>query len=399
MEIKEMKDQKLTLKNTREQNLKVTERALWGSKEYKSMRESIKKKTGLDIANADQFPVHEGRFDWKKAQDKLREADSASAFTQVLVAGVSNVANAAYQSVETTYEDWVQVSQTDLFETPLAPLQGITFPREVGPNEAYPELRAAGLNLKLRMRKFGSLYPLEMELEQFDQTGQFPMVGSKMLGEYMKLVHEVYVMGKLASVANMKYSNLTIPTSETQPSDETVYPWSNSLVGGGRSRLSTYKLLTQAAIQEADINLMNQLNILGLKMQAKGSRIVVGPKWKFDASVLLNSAFYPTAQTSGTGTFQSINPIQGLYNLSVSRFMFDNSGSANANSFAWYLIDDTKPWFVMMLKEAIMIQQEAQNAGQSFERDIIRFKGRTQFNCDIVDPRFAMQGNDGSVTS
>lgn len=399
METKEMKDVKLTIKNTREQNLKVTERALWKNNHYKAMRESIKKKTGLDIMDADQFPVHEGRFDWKKAHTKLQEADSASAFTQVLVAGVSNIANAAYQSVETTYEDWVQTEQTNLFETPLAPLHGITFPREVGPNEAYPELRAAGLNLKLRMRKFGSLYPLEMELEQFDQTGQFPQVGARLLGEYMKLVHEVYVMGKLASVSGMQYSNLTIPTSETKPSDESVYPWSNTLVGGGRSRLATYKVLSQAAIQEADINLMNQLNILGLKMQAKGSRIVVGPRWKFDAAVLLNSAFYPTAQTTGTGTFQSINPIQGLYNLSVSRFMFDQNGTASNNSAAWYLIDDTKPWFVMMLKEALMVQQEAENAGQSFERDVVRFKGRTQFNCDIVDPRFAMQGNDGSVTS
>lgn len=389
---------KLSLRNTAEQNRKVIESKLWKNKEFTALRESVKRRMNLDVMDSEKFPIHEGRFDWNKAHERLVEADSASSFSQLLRAGVNVTVNQMYQSVETSYEDWVHVVATDKFEELFAPLHGVTFPREIGRQQKYAELRAAGLDIKLRVRKYGSMYPVEFELAEMDQTGQVVKM-SGLMGEYLRLVAEVLVMGKLASVSGTKYMDLEIPTSETKPSDEANYPWtldSAPFIGGGYNKLSP-GVMNQANIQKADIALMNQRNLLGIKMQAKGNRLLVGPYWKFDAATLLNSSFFPTAQATGTGTFQSINPIKGLYNLTVSRFMFDHNGSADANSKAWYMLDDSKPFAVLLMKEAVKLEQEAVNAGESFDRDIIRFKGRTMLNFDFIDPRFIIQGNNGSV--
>lgn len=386
------------MKTLRESNVEKLNASLVENSKYSKLRESIKRTTGWDISDEKQFPVE--KIDWKKLHDKFSEADSTTGFVQLLRAGINNIANSAYQSVETTFEDWSTIATSDKIEELYAPLQGITFPREVSPQQKYPQVRAAGLDIKLRARKFGSLYPVELELEKFDQTGQIIQNGGRLLGEYLKLVMEVYHYGKLASPSGgATYQQLSIPVSETKPADESTYPWSQALVGGGANRPATFTLLDQNSIQAADIALMNQKNLLGIKMEAKGTRLIVSPRDKFKAAVLLNSSFFPTAQTTGTGTFNSINPIKGLYDLTVSRYMFNNSGSADANSAAWYMVDGSKPWFVAHVNEAAVIEQEARNSGESFERDIIRFKGRTMFNCDFIDPRFAYQGNDGSVTS
>src|SRR5690606_24611747 len=152
--------------------------------------------------------------------------DSASSFPQVLRAGIQNIVNAAYQdTLDVTYEDWVQVVPSKLNTELYAPLQGIGFPSQVGQQEKYPEVGAAGLNLKLPNRKFGTLYAVEMELLEDDTTGQFEQQ-TRLLGEYMRYLTEAWVYGKLASASNMEYGGLSIPPTETKPADESAsYPW------------------------------------------------------------------------------------------------------------------------------------------------------------------------------
>jgi hypothetical protein len=81
--------------------------------------------------------------------------------------------------------------------------------------------------------------------------------------------------------------------------------------------------------------------------------------------------------------------------------MFTNAtgmvATAAGNSSAWYLIDDTKPWFVCQIREAASVVQEVPNSGESFDRDIIRWRLRLRVNADHIDPRFAWQGSDGTV--
>jgi hypothetical protein len=144
---------------------------------------------------------------------------------------------------------------------------------------------------------------------------------------------------------------------------------------------------------------MNQKNLQGIKMQVKPKRLILSPNKQFDASVLLNSAYYPSgAATAGAvgGAF-AINPIKGILDMTVSRFVFKNDGTVNGDSGAWYIVDDSKPWFILQMRETPVVVAEAKNTGADFEQDVIRHKSRCRMNADVLDARFAWQGNDGSV--
>ena len=381
----------------KEQARQAIRRATWKSPEEMALRESIRRDLGVDIADEKAFPVSDPAFNWTAARSKLREADSATSFTQLLRAGVQSVANSLYETVDVTYQDWATVVTSSKMEELYAPLAGVGFPSMVAEGEQYPEVGALGLDIKLRNKKAGTMYPVTRELVDDDQTGQVQRMAG-LLGEYCAQLVEVWAYGKLASVANMSYAGVQVPVSETKPADEATYPWSTALVGGGKTRPASYGALTQGNIQAGFIALMNQLNILGLKMSVKPSRLIISPHYRFDSAVLLNSAYYPTGATAGqTGGAFSINPLQGIADLTVSRFMFDQSGSVNASSKAWYLCDDSKPAFVVQMRTPCEVSVENPQSGDSFNKDVVRFKATTRFNADFLDPRFFWRGSDGSV--
>lgn len=392
----------------RERNKKVLARHFANNSETKEFRESMKRRFGLDPLSEEgqkKFPVMKESFSFKKfkvqLEEQLREADTSSAFSQFLVAGILQNVNSMYQSVKVSYMDWATVTPTNLVETPLAPLQGLSFPREVGSQSPYPEVGAAALSLKIRAKKYGSMYPVEKELLEDDQTGQFKQQ-SGMLGEYLQLLTEVLVYGKLQSVANMSYAGFDVPTSETQPSYESNYPFTTSAApfrGGGFNRPVSYGVLNQGNIQNGIVALMQQKNLLGQIMTVDPSRILISPYYRFDLAVLLNSSYYPSgaAAAGAVGGAFGINPLQGLADATVSRFMPDQNGAFGNNSKAWFLVDGKRPWFQVLVKVPVGVEQEAPNAGKSFDLDIVRTKCWTRMNADVIDPRFAWRGSDGSV--
>jgi hypothetical protein len=382
----------------RERNLKVIKHVLQNSPDVKSFRESMKRTQGFDIFDDKAFPVREWNFSWKKLATKLEEADSSSSFSQFLRAGIQNITNAMYESVETSYEDWVTVVQSGKDTELYAPNHGVAFPRQVGPQTPYPEVGVAALDIQLKNRKHGSIYGVERELLEDDQTGSFQRQAG-MLGEYLRLLCEVLAYGKLASVANMKYIDYEIPVSETKPSTEATYPWSTALVGGGATKPAAYGALSQTNIQEGIIALMSQKNLQGIKMQVTPNRLLIGPKLSFDAAVLIHSSYYPSgaAAAGNVGGAFAINPLKSILDITVSRFMFKQDGTVNGDSKAWYIVDDSKPFFIMQMREAATVVQENPLSGESFNRDIYRFKASSRQNADFIDPRFAWIGNDGSV--
>ena len=387
-----------TVNPLRERNKKVLERMLINQDGVKQLRESLRKKHGAEQIDKMDAALLEGRFSWRKLETQLMEADMSSAFTQFLRAGLQTIINGAYKSVETTYGDWVTVTSSSKNTEIYAPNHGVSFPRDVGPGELYPEVGVAALDLELKNLKFGSIYALQKELLDDDQSGTFSQQAS-LLGEYMALLSEVLCYGKLASVANMQYIDYVIPTSETKPSYESNYPWSTAFRGGGANRPASYGALTQANVQAGIIGLMNQKNLQGIKMAVQPKRLLLGPALEFDAAVLLNSAYYPSgaAAAGQVGGAFAINPMKGILDMTVSRFVFKQDGTVSGDSKAWYIVDSTKPFFVLQMRQPVSIEQEATNSGESFNRDIYRFKASSRMNADWIDPRFAWQGNDGSV--
>lgn len=392
---------KLGARNSVEQNKKVVSKVAWESPEMLALRESFQRTHKVDMRDATKFPVMDPSFSWKATREKLalREAESGSTFTGVLRAGVQTIVNSMYEAVDTSFEEFTHVVQSTKDTELYAPLHGISFLREIGKQEKYGEARAAGLDIKLKNRKYGTHFAVEKELLEDDQTGQFSkQVG--LMGEYAKLALEVLVMAKMASVSGMQYADMSIPVSETQPSDEITYPWSTALQGGGANRPSAFGALNQGNVQAGFVGLMNQKNKLGLKMMVRPNRILVGPAYMFDAKVLLNSAWYPSVPSASAGAVgwtNAENNLKGIANLTVSRFMFKNDGTVDGSSRAWYLMDDSVPWFVLQIRQAAEVLQENPSAGESFDRDVIRFKVSLRANADHIDPRFCWQGSDGSV--
>lgn len=400
----------------RPRNTQAVRENLWQGPEIRAYRESFSRKHGYDWADSNEFPVSNPRFSWKKVANKmgfssvescLREADSATTFVAQLRAGVQNLVNNSYETVETTFESWTSTVNSERDTELYAPLHGISFMREVGKQELYSESYAAGLDIKLINRKYGEIYAVERELLEDDQTGQFAKQ-SGLLGEYAKLCWEVISYAKLAGVftggAKASYAGLVIPNTETKPDNETNYPYATQAApfqGGGYNRPASYTLLDQTGIQNGFIALMNQRNLLGLIMNVNPRRLVVGPKDRFSAAILLNSSFYPSVPGAAgtTGATFAINPIEAIAGLTVSRFVFNNLGVIDGTSRAWYLMDDSKPFFVLQVRESASVLQENPASGESFNRDIIRFRLTLRGNGDFIDPRFVWQGNDGSVTS
>lgn len=386
-----------------ERNRRVLKRNLTENDDVRAMRTEMRAKYGIDpITDTEKFPVLKESFSWKKFRgqlnEQLKEADSSTAFTQFLRAGIQNITAGMYESTPVTYEDWVTVVPSGRAEEPYAPMHGVSFPRQVGPQVPYPEVAAAALDLKLKNYKYGSVYAVEKELLEDDQTGQFQRQAG-MMGEYLRVLAEVLCYGKLASVSGMSYSGFDVPTSETKPSTEAAYPWSTGLVGGGKTKPASYGALTQSNIQAGFIALMAQKNLQGIIMNVAPNRIMISPYYSFDLSVLLNSAYYPSgaAAAGAVGGAFAINPLKGIADATVARYMFDNAGAITGNSKAWYLVDDSKPFFVLQQRTPIAVEQENPQAGESFQRDIYRFKAYSRQNADFIDPRFAWQGSDGSV--
>ena len=391
-----------TVLSLREKNKAVLKKNLTSNESYKLLRESLLRgKVKVDIADFKAFPVQEANFSWKRLQAKLMEADDAGAFTQFLRAGVQNITNAMYEVTETTFEDWVTVVASNKDTELYAPNHGVAFPKQIGPQEKYPEVGAAALDIQLKNLKYGSMYALTKELLDDDQTGSFQRQAG-MLGQYLKILTEVLCYGKLQSVAGMQYQQYAVPVSETKPSYEANYPFTSSAApfrGGGYNRPVAYGTLIQANIQTAMQELMRQKNLQGIIMHVNPSRLLIGSHYNFDSAVLANSSYYPSgaAAAGGVGGAFAINPLKGKFDTTISRYMPDNLGVFGGDSKAWFLVDDSKPWFINQVRENATVEQEAVNAGSSFDIDVYRFKGRTRMNADYIDPRFAWRGSDGTV--
>lgn len=390
--------------NLREKNAEVIKKVTLQCQEAAKERSDFKRTWGVDPFDGNM--LKEG-FSFKKAAEKMasfREAEMSTAWTQLLRAGVQNIANNAYQNYPTTYDSWVTVVPSKLDTELYAPLHSVGFPNEVPQGGLFPEVSTAGLNLKLQNRKFGSMFAISHEAMEDDQTGQL-VQKANLMGEYLKQLSEVLVMGKLLSPSGgVTYGNFQVPVSETKPSTEANYPWTTSsapFVGGGYNKPASFGIVNDANLKAGLQAIMQQKDLLGNFLMVEPTHILVSPQRRFDIATILNSEWYPAgAQSAGvTGGAFSRNQLKGLLDPLFVRYMPKNDGTVSGLSEAWFLVDAAKPAFIMQMREGISVVAEAPNAGQGFERQIQRYRASMRANADFIDSRFMWLGNDGSVTS
>jgi len=319
----------------------------------------------------------------------LREANAESAFGQLLRAGVQTYAINSYNTVPVIYPDLVTEVASRRFQEYYAPLYRPNLPKRVDRGQEFQDNPVVGLDRHLTNQKFGMIEAFERELFDDDQTGQIKNRASQM-GENFKIMEEIYVIGKIIG-AGFTVQGVTVDPdvsfTDTVPAGFTGTGSYNTSKG---NRPGTFVRLSQLNLETADINLMNITDPLGNKFLVSPNTLLVSPIDKFVGAKLLNSTLQPSvpsASPDATGYTMTVNPLQGLYKLLVSRFL---------TSKAW-ILGDPKKCMVFQRRDPLEIIQENPASGQSFSMEVYRFKSRSRFEVGMIESRFNYMGDDGTV--
>lgn len=305
---------------------------------------------------------------------KLEESTSESQFPQLLRYGVQNFLFDGYASVPTIYPDLVRVVSSSGAEELYAPLYGTELAQSLSAGQEFGDSRLQGLDVHVPNQKFGRMLSVERELVDDDRTGQI-VTRAGQLGERMRYVEEQQVINAITSG---------------------TYTTGIGNVNSGGGQLSALNL------SAADIALEQMVDPMGNKMLVMPDTLLVSPADKFNAAQLLQSALQPsvpgasgqtasTASSGSTGWTMTINPLQGLYNLKVSRFLASTNGLDGTHGKAFLM--EAKKSLVFQDRDALEVLQEASNAGASFERDVYRYRIRRRFAAALIESRYCFEIN------
>lgn len=333
------------------------------------LKNRLMEKHSFDPDSVDWKAARKDRNFWKKLEeatgDSLREANVSSALGQLMRYGVQQFMFDAYKDVSTVYQDLVAIIPSSGRQEWYAPLYGAELPLDIAPGGNYEDSRLQGLDTVLVNKKVGRILSVQKELFDDDQTGQIGMRAGK-LGKRVRYKEEYDVMTALRGAT---YS---------------------TAIG---NRPAAYAALSQPGLESADISLMSIRDPLGNRMGVEPSLLLVSPSDKFGAAKLLNSALQPSvpgasgetaasAGSGGTGWTMAHNPLQGLYDLRVSRFL----GIGD-----WFLMEP-KTGMVFQERAPLSVVQEDPNSGKSFENDIMRWKVSRRYATTVLESRYIYAG-------
>lgn len=336
---------------------------------HTALKESIQKKQGID---PDSIAWDEAEYTpgfWKKLEEstgeRLREVNVGSSLGQLFRYGIQSFMFDAYKDVPVIYPDIVSVRPSSNRQEWYAPLYGAEIPQEVAPGGKFGDSRIQGLDSVLINKKIGRILELDRELFDDDQTGQIVMRASK-LGQRARYKEEFDVM---SAVRGGTYT---------------------TTIG---NKFASNTALTQAALEAADIALMAIRDPLGNRMLVMPSYLLTDPSNKFNAAKLLNSTLQPSipgsasetigsAASQQTGWTGAINPLQGLYQLGVSRFL----GAGD-----WFLMEP-RTSLPFQERDPLEITQENPQSGKSFENDAFRWRVRRRYQTALLESRYVFAG-------
>ena len=349
------------------------------------LAESIMEDAKFDVT---KIPFDDESFSFKRlkenatklAPSRLKEANSETVFGALLRYGVQNFMFDAYKSItDFIYTDLVTTRQSRNRQEWYAPMFGVEIPQDVPLGGKFNDSRLAGLDMVLVNKKVGRILSFERELIDDDQTGQIGQKATE-LGERIRYKEEADVLGVDVFTLAPQGRGLTgiAATSYT------------TAIG---NRPAAYGALSQPTLEAADISMMNITDPLGNRIMVRPSILLVSPADKFNAAKLLNSTLQPsvpgsagqtasTATSGGTGWTMTMNPLQGLYNLKISRFL---------PAGQWYLIDPRS--IIFQDRDPLELMMEARDSGRSFERDEYRYRVRRRYATTVLDYRFIYSGN------
>lgn len=375
-----------------ENNRKVTEHFLKISRD-RVLAEA--KRYGIKEADKILGKWHE-RFDFSiksfregcyaVANRKSMEAQAELAFGQLLRAGVQNTFNDLYQAAPTVYEALVKMTGSNKRQEFFAPLERAGFPKRVPTQGSFPETNFQGLDIELVNEKTGMMLAFERELIDDDQTGQITQLAGQ-AGENARIYEEVYVMAKLFDT-EIAFDGETMAKSQTYG---TVYSATGihgtglgiNSVGNGR--------MSQTKLEQAYILAQKMVDRSGRPIVVMPNVLVTSAQDIFLAKVLLNSAYNPSGAAAAgvAGGAFSVNPIQNLAGVVSSRFVPDYKA----------LLLQASKGFAFQRRDPTEVVQENPQSGPAFSQEVFRFKQRSRWVADFIDPKFGILINANGASS
>ena len=352
-------------------------------------------KSVVDFSNPN-FSVKAMREGAYATARKLKEAQAELAFGQLLRAGVQNQFNQIYQAVEVTYDAVVRQVGSNKRQEFYAPLERVGFPKKTQRGESFPETSFKGVDKEVINDKFGMMLAWERELIDDDMTGQI-VSQSRQMGENARIQEEAYVWGRICNNAP-SFDGDVIPVSSTYA---TVYATgvpgvSGGIHGNGNGVNATAAArLSQTQIQNGWILAKKMLDQSGRPMLTMPSLLAVSPQDIFFAEILLNSEYNASKASAATGDDGkvggafSVNPIKNLVGVVSSRFITD---------YGAFLIDAGKG-FVFQRRDATEVVQENPQSGVAFSQEVFRYKLRSRWQADFIDPKFFINLNSSFASS
>lgn len=374
---------KRNLEGSKKMQLTLTEAAMkrtaesYGIKDWKAVlnmqREdfSIKKFREGSYAAAQRFST--------------QEAQAELAFGQLLRAGVQTTFNDIYQAVEVTYPAVVREAGSNKRQEFYSPLERIGFPKKVAAQGSFPETNFKGLDLELVNSKYGMIVAFEKELADDDQTGQIVSRAGQM-GENARIHEEAYVWARLGNDTGASLDGEALPVSATYG---TVYSSAGIHTGGYGKNATAAGRLSATQIQNGWILAKKMLDQSGRPMVVMPKILAVSPQDIFYAETLMNSELNPSKASTATGDDgkmfgnMTINPIKNLTAVVSTRFLHD---------YAALLIDAGKG-FVFQRRDPQEVVQENPQSGPAFSQEVFRYKTRSRWEADFIDPKFIINLN------
>ncbi len=353
--------------------------------------------------------LSEGWNGWEELADiaaehyvEMGEATSASAFGQLMRAGVQMLANDWYLRTPVSWTEYILEAPSDKRQEFFSPLNRSTLPKLTRAQQPWKEQPITGEDIELKAKKFMGGEAMEMELWEDDQTGQI-RTRAQSLGESQRIIEEIYVAGRLQGLTNYTVSDFVVPASryQTRNANGTVIttPYSTNMYEtGSGNRPAAFAPINGVTFKQGRAALMNAKDSNGIKILCRPNHVVVSTQDDQNIRTLLESDYWPavqglggqTSNTASSGALAGVmgkNTFKGLVQFSTNYFFKD---------WAWVMMERKKgPVFVR--RSPLSVVQENPNAGASFELDEIRWRTRARWEFDFVNARFCWLGNNGDV--
>jgi len=173
-----------------------------------------------------------------------------------------------------------------------------------------------------------------------------------------------------------------LPTTDGFDSGDGVSLFNTShttLNGSFKNTLSTQADLNETSLEQALIDIAGMTDERGLKVAAKGVKMIVPPENQFNAERLMKSQGRVGTADNDINAINSLGMIPQGYR--VNNYLTDTD--------AWYIITDVPNGMKHFVRAALKTAMEG-----DFDTGNVRFKARERYSFGVSDPRgiFGVEG-------